>query len=74
MAILQDCRAVSVLSTRYAELRRQPERGYPDELLDLLSCLYHIPCPQAVTLAVELYSRETDDGLRSRLQRVVERE
>jgi hypothetical protein len=74
MAILQDCRAVGVLSARFEQLRGKPEAGYSDEVLDLLNCLYHIPCAQAKALATELLSREKDSRLRGRLQRVLNRE
>jgi hypothetical protein len=73
MAILRDCRAVDVLRTRYGELRTNPERGFADEILDLLNCLYHIPCNEAVLAAEQFLSEEKDQKLRERIQRVVDR-
>lgn len=73
MAILQDCRAVDVLRTRYGELRTNPERDFADEVLDLLNCLYHIPCNEAVLAAEQLLSEEKDQELCERIKRVVDR-
>jgi len=73
MAVLEDCRAVDVLHDRYLELRRDASRGYPSEILDVASCLYHIPCREAVHAAQELAATERDARLRERLRRVATR-
>ena len=74
IAILQDCRAVDLLRQRYQDLRAYPDRGYEEEILDVPSCLYHIPCKEAVSTARTLEAKETDPRLRERLRRVVDRE
>lgn len=73
MAILRDCRGVEVLGGRYAALRADPSQGYEHEVVDMLSCLYHLPCEEATSLAAELFATETDAFLRERLQRVLDR-
>jgi hypothetical protein len=73
LAVLEDCRAVDFLRERYRELRRDAGRGYPDEILDVASCLYHIPCREAVRTAQELAATEHDERLRERLRRIATR-
>lgn len=75
VAALQDCRAVPLLRSRYAELRVHPERGgyFEQEILHLINCLYHIPCPEAVEAARQLRAGESDKTLRERLERVINR-
>lgn len=70
MAVLEDCRAVTFLRDRYRELRRDAKRGYPNEILDVADCLYHIPCREAVRAAHELAATERDARLRERLRRI----
>lgn len=72
MAILQDCRAVGLLRPRYDALRAHPEVGYADEIVDLLSCLYHVPCEAATTMATDLAAVETEARLLARLAKVLE--
>jgi hypothetical protein len=72
MAILRDCRAVGLLRSRYDELRAHPELGYTDEIIDLLSCLYHLPCEAATTMATDLVAGETEARLLDRLAKVLE--
>lgn len=73
MAILRDCRGVEVLRGRYAALSADPSQGYEQEAVDVLSCLYHLPCDEATSLAADLLAAETDEYLRGRLRRVLER-
>jgi hypothetical protein len=73
LAILADCRAVGVLEERYHSLRGGAPMRYPDEILDVLSCLYHIPCKQAVVAARRMRSSERDPRMRERLRRIIER-
>ncbi|MBK8166482.1 MAG: hypothetical protein IPK64_11060 [bacterium] len=74
MAILQDCRGVGILRARCLELRAGAAAGAQDEPVHVLSCLYHLPCDEALSLAKELDATETDEHLRERLRRVLERQ
>lgn len=73
LAILRDCRGVGILRARYLELRAGAAAGTQDEAVHVLSCLYHLPCDQALALAKDLDATETDAILRERLRRVLER-
>ncbi|MBK7190489.1 MAG: hypothetical protein IPO18_12130 [bacterium] len=73
MAILRDCRGVEVLRSRYTALRTDPSKAGAEEAVDVLSCLYHLPCDEATKLAADLLAVETDEYLRGRLQRVLDR-
>ena len=73
MAILRDCRGVEVLRGRYTTLRAEPSKAAAEEAVDVLSCLYHLPCDEATKLAADLLAVETDEYLRGRLQRVLDR-
>ncbi|MBK7670770.1 MAG: hypothetical protein IPJ24_05140 [bacterium] len=73
MAILRDCRGVEVLRGRYAALRADPSKEGAEEAVNVLSCLYHLPCDAATQLAADLLGTETDEYLRGRLQRVLDR-
>jgi hypothetical protein len=72
-AILADCRAVPVLAARYEALRSGGPGQYPDESLDVLSCLYHIPCREAVVVARRMLVGERDPKVRARLRRIIDR-
>lgn len=74
LALLQDCRSVDYMQRRYEQLRRGAPEVYSEEILDLLSGLYHIPCKRAVEVALQLEAQETDGRLRERLRRVIDRE
>jgi hypothetical protein len=74
MAILQDCRAVPILRERYLELRADPAATDTDAAVHVLSCLYHLPCSEAVAMATELAANEKDAKLLERLRRVTERD
>lgn len=73
VAVLQDCRGVGILRSRYLALREDPDAEGWDEPVHVLSCLYHLPCEEALALAKDLYATETDEHLSQRVQRVMER-
>ncbi len=73
LAILRDCRAVDVLLDEYRMLRTIQYRGDFDGAIDILSCLYHIPCERAILAAKTLLAEEDDQKLRSRIQLVIDR-
>jgi hypothetical protein len=73
LAILGDCRAASVLRSQYRALDPKRDKGGMDIAEDILSCLYHIPCDEAISVARELLEGEEDLHLQERIQRVIDR-
>lgn len=73
LAILQDCRAVDFVASRYERLRTDSVTERAGEADDIVNCLYHIPCKRAIEVSKRLLLTERDPDLRARIHRVLER-